>query len=95
MLSAAMGFRKSFKKNKMVRVAMAQYVRRMLLLLKIKRLHMFVNSTSAGLPFFFKFLITPTTKPFLNPLTNQMVDEESRPLKAPQVEYLVFRSPEA
>merc|ERR1711990_614633 len=94
MVAGLMGFRKAFKKNKLIRVVLAQHLRRFLLILKFSQLQCIVNSTTNGLPFFFKFLLTPITKPFLNPFTGYVWDDEKRPDLGPRFEYLFLRKSE-
>ena len=67
--------RKSLKKNKAMRLLMARFLRKVLIILKLKRVVVYIR----GIPLFFELFLNMLYKPlshvFVNPLTGVEVDE--------------------
>lgn len=75
------GNRKSLKKNKALKLLMARFLRKLLIVLGLKRLSIHVRGVPLHLEPFLAMLSNPLTHGFMNPLTGQTVDE-SRGYKA-------------
>jgi hypothetical protein len=73
---------KSFRKNKILKLVMAKYLRRLFLVLKVKKLNLRVNSSPIFLQEFLNLLFYKTKKPFSNPLNGKVV-WESRSSRQP------------
>jgi len=67
--------RKSIKKTKIIKVIIAKYLRKFLLILKIKFLNLYFNSSPVMLQEILSNLTTPLVQPLKNPLTSKIIDE--------------------
>ena len=66
---------KSFRKNKILKLVMAKYLRRLFLILKVRKLNIRVNSSPTFLHEFLNLLFYKTKKAFLNPINNKTIKE--------------------
>ena len=71
---------KSFRKNKILKLVMAKYLRKVFILLKVKKINIRVNSSPVFLHEFLNLLFQKSKKTFLNPL-NGKAFKESRSSK--------------
>ena len=88
--------KKSFKKNKLVKLLLVKYVRKLLLLCGIKNIYLFVQKK----PHFFhelcKVLTTPLVNTFFNPLTSTTVYDNPSLIQQPfYIRYFFFRQTKA
>lgn len=86
--------KKSFKKNKMIKYYIAKYVRKLLLILGIKKLILIVNKKPLMLLNMLNLINTPIIHKFINPLSNNLIEEPSFYKIPPfQFLYFIFRNP--
>jgi len=86
--------KKSFKKNKLIKLLLVKYVRKLLIVSGIKNIYLYVQKK----PLFFqelcKTLTTPLVNSFLNPLTSLPLNENLNLKQQPfHIRYLFFRQP--
>ena len=84
--------KKSFKKNKLVKLLLMKYVRKLLIISGIKNLYLYVQKK----PLFFqelcKTLTTPLVNSFYNPISSTFVNEINNGQISPfHIRYLFFR----
>lgn len=80
--------RKSFKKNKTIKILMAKYLRKIFIMTRLKNLIMVSKSTPTSLVEFLTFLNTPIVHKFNDPLTNEVIEEKQQRL--PVIKFLNF-----
>jgi hypothetical protein len=82
--------KKSFKKNKIIKLLLMKFLRKIFLISGIKHLYIYVKKT----PLFFqelcKTLTSPLITPFLNPLSNVIVSEHGKTVQPLNIKYLLF-----
>lgn len=69
-------YKKSLRKNKILKVLIAKYLRKFLLILQLKYVSLHFSSTPVMLQEILTNLITPLIKPLKNPLTLKTIDED-------------------
>jgi len=84
--------KKSFKKNKLIKLLLIKYVRKLLIITGIKNIYLSVQKK----PLFFqelcKTLTTPLVNAFFNPLTSSYINESVNFKNQPfHIRYLFFR----
>ena len=84
--------KKSFKKNKLIKILLVKYLRKLLIVAGVKNLYFYVHKK----PLFFqelcKTLTTPLVNSFINPLTSVSVNESSFSRTQPfSIRYLFFK----
>ena len=67
--------RKSIKKSKIIKVIIAKYLRKFLLILKMKFINLYFNSSPVMLQELLSNLTSPLVQPLKNPLTSKSIDE--------------------
>ena len=67
--------KKSFKKNKTIKLLMAKFLRKITLILKIKNIVLIVKRNPVFLNELITFFNSPVAHKFLNPLENKIIDE--------------------
>lgn len=67
--------KKSFKKNKIIKLLTAKYLRKVFILTKINNLIFFIKSVPTFLLEIINFLNQPISHKFLNPCTNKVIEE--------------------
>lgn len=67
--------RKSLKKNKAMRLLMARFLRKVLIILKLKRVVVYIRGIPLYFELFLNMLYRPLSHVFTNPLTGSEIDE--------------------
>lgn len=88
--------KKSFKKNKLIKILLVKYLRKLLIIAGIRNLYLYIQKK----PLFFqelcKTLTTPLVNSFVNPLTSLSINENSLFKSQPfTIRYLFFRHTKA
>jgi len=88
--------KKSFKKNKLIKLLLVKYLRKLLIIAGIKNIYLYIQKK----PLFFhelcKTLTTPLVNSFINPLTSRSVNETTLFKFQPfSIRYLFFKSTKA
>ena len=83
--------KKSFKKNKVIKLLLVKYLRKLLIVSCIKNIYLYIQKK----PLFFqelcKTLTTPMVNSFVNPLTQLSLNENSNTKQPFFIRYLFFR----
>lgn len=83
--------KKSFKKNKVIKLLLVKYLRKLLIVSGIKNIYLYIQKK----PLFFqelcKTLTTPMVNSFVNPLTQLSLNENSNNKQPFFIRYLFFR----
>lgn len=68
--------RKSFKKNKTIKILIAKYLRKIFIMTRLKNIVLISKNTPSSLVDFLVFLNTPIVHKFQDPLTNDIIEEK-------------------
>ena len=84
--------KKSFKKNKLIKLLLVKYLRKLLVIAGVKNIYLYVQKK----PLFFhelcKTLTTPLVNPFVNPLSSTFINENTTLKSQPfYIRYLFFK----
>ena len=85
--------KKSFKKNKLIKLLLVKYLRKLLIIAGVKNLYLYIQKK----PLFFqelcKTLTTPLVNPFFNPITSLSITENTTLKTQPfYIRYLFFKN---
>lgn len=78
--------KKSFKKNKTIKILMAKYLRKIFIMTKLKNITLISKNTPSSLIEFLTFLNTPIVHKFQDPLTNEIIEEKKN--RTPLIKFL-------
>lgn len=82
--------KKSFKKNKVIKLLLMKFLRKIFLISGIKHIYLYVKKT----PLFFqelcKTLTTPLITPFFNPLSKLFLSEHTKTTQPINIKYVFF-----
>jgi hypothetical protein len=67
--------KKSFKKNKIIKILLAKYLRKIFILTKVNNLTFWIKGIPVYLLEIINFLNQPIVHKFINPYTNKIVEE--------------------
>lgn len=84
--------KKSFKKNKLIKLLLVKYLRKLLLVSNIKNVYLYVQKTPLFLTELVKTLTTPLVNPFFNPISSSLLFENNSPSSNSfSIRYVYFR----
>lgn len=69
--------KKSFKKNKIIRLLMAKYIRKIYIICKIKSSNLIIKKTPNLLLEILNIINSPIAHKFLNPISNKLIEESN------------------
>lgn len=81
---------KSFKKNKILKIVLVKYLRKLFLLTKLHFIDLFVKSSPFMLLELLTYLFEPSQKAFKDPLSGRMIDETRFNYKTFNLNYIYF-----
>ena len=84
------GKKKSIKKNKILKILIGKYVRKIFLIIKIKYLFLIIKKNPTFLLEFLKYLNTPIIHKFFNPYKNQIVEDYKNQPHVLRFNYFIF-----
>lgn len=89
--------KKSFKKNKLVKMLLIKYLRKLLIVSEIRDIILYVKKTPVFFTELLKTLTTPVIHPFLNPHTGKVYDDNmmNSKISFPNIKYLIFSKTKA
>jgi hypothetical protein len=82
--------KKSFKKNKTIKLLMAKYVRKIFLISKIKNTVLIIKRNPIFLLEIINFFNLPIVHKFLNPIENKIIEEEDNNFIKIKFLYFIF-----
>ena len=89
--------KKSFKKNKLIKVLLIKYLRKLLIVSEIRDIFLFIKKTPVFFTELLKTLTTPVICPFLHPHTGKLYDDSmvNSKISFPNIKYLIFSKTKA
>jgi len=89
--------KKSFKKNKLIKILLIKYLRKLLIVSEIKDIFLYVKKTPVFFTELLKTLTTPVICPFIHPQTGKMYDDIklNSNVLFPNIKYLIFSKTKA
>lgn len=82
--------KKSFKKNKTVKLLMIKYLRKLLVITKITTLSLVVKKTPVFLTELLNLINTPISHKFSNPIDGKLIEEDSKSFTLLKFLYFIF-----
>ena len=83
-------YKRSLRKNKLLKIIIAKYLRKFFLILQLKYISIHFNSTPLLLQELITNITTPLIKPLKNPLTQKVIDEDHVSSSQPHFLFLFF-----
>lgn len=83
-------YKRSLRKNKLLKILIAKYLRKFFLILQLKYISIHFNSTPLLLQELITNITTPLIKPLKNPLTHKVIDEDHVSSSQPRFLFLFF-----
>lgn len=83
-------YKRSLRKNKLLKIIIAKYLRKFFLILQLKYISIHFNSTPLLLQELITNITTPLIKPLKNPLTHKVIDEDHVSSSQPRFLFLFF-----
>ena len=80
--------KKSFKKNKIIKVLIAKYLRKVFIMSRIKNIMLIVKNNPTLLPEILSFINSPIVHKFQDPLTEEIIEEKKQ--YTPVIKFLNF-----
>lgn len=89
--------KKSFKKNKLIKVLLIKYLRKLLISSEIRNIFLYVKKTPVFFTELLKTLTTPVICPFVHPHTGKLYDDAkiNSKISFPNIKYLIFSKTKA
>jgi len=75
--------KKSFKKNKLLKILLMKYIRKLLIVADINYIDLYIKKTPVFLTELFNAFTTPIIAPFLNPITKMLYNDITATLSKP------------
>lgn len=82
--------KKSLKKNKLFKLLLAKYLRKLLIIADIKNVYLYIRRTPTHIHELCTLLTSPLQKAFFNPITGLEVSETSRKHHTLDIRYIFF-----
>jgi len=83
--------KKSLKKNKLLKLLLTKYLRKLLIITNIKNIHLYIKKTPIHIYEIWNLLISPLPKPFFNPLKGTNVIESINKHYNLNIKYVFFQ----
>ena len=87
-------YRKSLRKNKALKILLARFLRKILVTVKLKDIHLILRGVPLYLDLLLSTMFKPLSHPFKDPLTGDVVDETTQaklPISFSEVRFIRFK----